>query len=250
MLTGILTTNDIVRNENILENEQFFENGNEIEDEVLLNCEINFEEVETDHNHIDLQLDKNDRLKGKFVSPNVVNLSKRDLTEGEISLLSKGLKFCPAPKDLDRGKIKTDLEEFGRRLRLKWLFREENNAFETNPFRPKSTFKPPRDDVAIEIYLSRLEEEILSISERGNNYSNLNASEQEALKTLRNDPTIIIKEADKGSAVVVWDREDYLKEADNHLLNSASYSECEGDPTNNVLETVRSCLDKSKGGEI
>ena len=35
------------------------------------------------------------RLEGKFVSKNVVNLSKRTLSSAEISLLSKGLKFIP-----------------------------------------------------------------------------------------------------------------------------------------------------------
>ena len=33
----------------------------------------------------------------------------------------------------------------------------------------------------------------------------------------KNDKTIVIKGADKGSAVVVWDREDYIKEAENQL---------------------------------
>ena len=37
------------------------------------------------------------RLKGFFVSENVVNLSNRKLSIAEVSLLSKGLKFCPAP---------------------------------------------------------------------------------------------------------------------------------------------------------
>ena len=183
-----------------------------------------------------------DRLTGKFVSQSVINLSKRELSKDEISLLSKGLKFCPTPRDLDRGKIKTDLEQFGRRLRLRWFFREEEGEFETNPFRPKSTFSPPKDDVAIEAYLSRLEEEILSISEHGKNYSNLTEEEQEALRTLKNDDTIIIKQADKGSGVVVWDREDYLREAENHLSNETAYRECKTDPTGHLLETISSCL--------
>ena len=34
-----------------------------------------------------------------------------------------------------------------------------------------------------------------------------------AVYSLKNDISVIIKEADKGSAVVVWYREDYLKEA-------------------------------------
>ena len=35
------------------------------------------------------------RCERGFVSDNVVNLSERDLTEEQINLLSRGLKFCP-----------------------------------------------------------------------------------------------------------------------------------------------------------
>ena len=35
--------------------------------------------------------------------------------------------------------------------------------------------------------------------------------------SLRNDNTIITNGADKGSGVVVWDREDYLKEVHKQL---------------------------------
>ena len=43
----------------------------------------------------------NGRLKGKFVSKNVVNLSKRKLSKSEISLLSKGFKFIPTSNTID-----------------------------------------------------------------------------------------------------------------------------------------------------
>ena len=42
-----------------------------------------------------------DEETDKFVSDNVVNISNKVLTQAEISLLSKGLKFCPTPKELD-----------------------------------------------------------------------------------------------------------------------------------------------------
>ena len=38
------------------------------------------------------------RLRGNFVSQNVVNLSKRNLNNVEIFLLSKGLNFVPTCK--------------------------------------------------------------------------------------------------------------------------------------------------------
>ena len=84
--------------------------------------------------------------------------------------------------------------------------------------------------MSIEIYLTCLEEQLLAVSEQSNNFSNLTVSEQQALHNLKNDDSIIIKEADQGSGVVVWDREDYLKEADNHLLDEKFYSECSEDP--------------------
>ena len=37
------------------------------------------------------------------------------------------------------------------------------------------------------------------------------------MRTLADDRTIVIKKADKGSCVVVWDRNDYVKEAEKQL---------------------------------
>ena len=47
---------------------------------------------------------------------------------------------------------------------------------------------------------------MLSVSPEGKNFSNLSHSELSSLDKLKCDKDIIIKEADKGSAVVVWDR--------------------------------------------
>ena len=48
----------------------------------------------------------NGRIKSKFVSENVVNLSKRKLTKAEISLLSKGLKFVPTSNHINKAKLR------------------------------------------------------------------------------------------------------------------------------------------------
>ena len=44
-------------------------------------------------------------------------------------------------------------------------------------------------------------------------FNNLTKEEREALYSLKDDPSIIVKGADRGCVVAVWDREDYLKEA-------------------------------------
>ena len=57
-------------------------------------------------------------LESKFVSKNVINLSRRNLSTAEISLLSRGLKFVPTANKIDQAKLKRELEEYGRNLRL------------------------------------------------------------------------------------------------------------------------------------
>ena len=159
--------------------------------------------------------DDNGRLIGRFVSGSVVNLSWRELSEEDVSLLSKGLKFSPTPTDIDKAQLKADIEEFKRRMRLRWYFRNnEDDSFtddnSNDHFRTKSTWQPPKDDPLLENYLSLLEKEVLSVSPEGKNFSNLSPSEQLSLKRLKCDRNIVIKEAVKGSAVVVWDRGDYI----------------------------------------
>ena len=61
------------------------------------------------------------------------------------------------------------------------------------------------------MYLSELEEEILRIDEAGQNYHNLSEAEREALQDLKYDKNIVIKPAAKGSAIVILDKQDYLK---------------------------------------
>ena len=75
------------------------------------------------------------------------------MSKSEISVLSKGLNFCATPKELDKSQLKRDIEDFGRRLRLKWAFRDSNagEGDVLNHFRPKSTYNPRNIDAAIEI---------------------------------------------------------------------------------------------------
>ena len=102
------------------------------------------------------------------------------------------------------------LENFDRKLRLKWFFRNDERQFNINPFKQKSKFNPRKNDATTEFYLNRLEEEILSLDIKIS-CSNLTRGERNALYSLRDDTSI--KEAYKGSGAVVWNRGDYLEEA-------------------------------------
>ena len=70
--------------------------------------------------------------------------------------------------------------------------------------------------------------------------------------SLKDDPSIIIKGADKGSVVLVWDREDYLDEASRQLDYKEVYEQVPDDPSVlantliKVLEKIRLQRDLSK----
>ena len=53
-------------------------------------------------------------------------------------------------------------------------------------------------------------------------YSNLR---KEAICSLKDDTSIITKDANKGSGIGVWEREDYLAEARTQLKNKDGYQE-------------------------
>ena len=165
------------------------------------------------------------RLKGYFCSKSVFNLSKKVLTETEIRVLEKGLDFAPIQKSLNEPELRKDFEEFSRRMRCKWHFRNElsENFSETPAFRPKSVWKPPKGHASLEVFLSRLEKELFSDDISESTQSNLSAEEWKALRGLAADKTIVIKGTDKGSSVAVWDRSNYLHEASRQLQDQKIY---------------------------
>ena len=56
-------------------------------------------------------------------------------------------------------------------------------------------------------------------------YSNLCQEEWRAVRSLADDRSIVIKKADQCSSVLVWDRWDYIKEAEKQLGDSTLYKE-------------------------
>ena len=73
------------------------------------------------------------------------------------------------------------------------------------------------------MYLDCIEKDIMLIDEIGSNLSILSHGERKAPFDLKNDKLIMIKEADKGSTVAVWDTGDYCMEADVQLSDPDAY---------------------------
>ena len=83
-----------------------------------------------DHQDIYILSYKGLRWESKFVSKNVINLSRRNQFLPEFSLLSTGLKFMPSANKIDQSKLKRELEEYGSKLHLMWHFRMMNKVLQ------------------------------------------------------------------------------------------------------------------------
>ena len=155
---------------------------------------------------------------------NIVNLSNYVLSSAESSLLERGLKFVPTPKDISITPLLTAASQFGRRIKLKYFFRFKPPLSDVRvPFQNKSNWEPPdfKIDNDILTSISNFTEKIGKLKPQKEKL-NLSNFEYLAIKTLKNNKEIIIKKADKGSATVIMNKMDYIQEG-NRQLNNPNY---------------------------
>ena len=113
------------------------------------------------------------RLTGYFCSETIFNLSHRVLTDAEIKVLEKGLDFAPIQRKINEPELMLDFNEFCRRMRLKWYFRDETQEFsETPAFSIKSTWNPPKGQPSLAVFLIQAENELFQITKQDLRYSN------------------------------------------------------------------------------
>ena len=133
----------------------------------------------------------------------------------EIKLLEKGSDYTPIQNKINELKLRRGFEDFARRMRLKWYFRNEPTpSFSERPFfTPKSSWKPPKCNPSLEEFVSQIEKELFEVCKSNLGYSNFSKKEWQFMRLLANDRSIVIKKTDNGSCVVVWNCEDYIAEA-------------------------------------
>ena len=80
-------------------------------------------------------------LEVYFCSDTVFKLNRKVLTDTEIRILEKGLDFALIQNKINEPELRSDFEEFCRRMRTKWHFKNEPTLefSETPVFSPKST---------------------------------------------------------------------------------------------------------------
>ena len=153
--------------------------------------------------YIYIYISEDNRISGYFCSDTVFNLSRRVLSEDEIKVLEKGLDFAPIQNKVNESELRKDFDEFYRRMRIKWYFRNEPpESFSTIPaFRSKSSWKPPTGHPNLEVFLSSVEKQLFEDIGTFLRYSNLNTEEWKATRSLADDRSIVIK---KQTKALLW----------------------------------------------
>ena len=172
-------------------------------------------------------------------------MSSRELSCSEISVLSKGLKYTPTPKG-NSSELAADVNEFCRKLRLNELFYDDEKSEEEGPLvRNKTGWQPPKSkDKQLEETISMIKNYPLETIQKP---SNLTKDETLALKTLSSDKSIVIKEADKGGAVVIMDASYYRNAVLKMLEDEEFYSETNSSMDNQTRKMINKLVEEHEG---
>lgn len=204
----------------------------------------------------------------------IKNLSKLTLTDEEILVLSKNLKFVPTPDPPTTRELIKDFDDLARRMRTKLWAYENNIVCKKDPFtnRERKRTDIPSGNISLENYLTATKIELANLhsSKRFNKQTmlknamlnihknkrfkkrvkgNFTHRLKIALKKLQNNKNIIVKKSDKGNCTVMINREQYIKEGKRQLNSGAHYTHMENEITGEISKLVHTSLTEllSKG---
>ena len=206
----------------------------------------------------------------------IVNLSTFNLNQDHISVLNRGLKFCPTPKSPNVGEMRDDMDRFHKRLRQMAFFenpedplldlstRTQNTniqldsknllsfePFKHMKFKTKSAWNPPGPH-NLEAMITCNEQQFNARRVTKLDFrDNLTKNQRKAMDELRLNDDIIIRSADKGGAICILNRLDYLKEGYRQLSDNRFYRKLDSNPTETFRKEIQNTIeDMFQNGEI
>jgi hypothetical protein len=159
------------------------------------------------------------------LSNSVINLSNRDISKF-IPILDLGLGFVPCSNKFSKQIPLNEINRIYRILKIKLFFLSKNNPPRTKlKFLPKSNWNPPGNFPRIRKTIAKLKSMIYKfkfrqVTNKFQNFSNKNIA---LVKELKDIQDIVIKKADKGSNIVVMDKEAYINEGLRQLNDTKFY---------------------------
>ncbi len=211
----------------------------------------------------------------------VVNRSHATLSHTELTLLDKGLTYVPTETRLNRSRHIREFDNFARKLRIRLrasrrpatkddtprddrdtddypgitdhtTARRIAHAYGTTPFKRPSKWDPPKTkNAALEEYITRTRLALEETKPKRKIFQNLTREERIALERLGKRDDIDIKKADKGSMIVVEDRQTYARKGFEHVNDIATYQHLDTDTTPGITQQInRSIENISRRGLI
>ena len=114
------------------------------------------------------------------------------------------------------------------------------------PFKNKSSWKPNPPNRTLDTYKRAFKMNLLNSKVKQCHQHNLTKEQWKGLMELRKNPEIVIKKADKGSAVVIMNTTDYLREGYRQLSDCNFYVKIREDPTEQISEKICKVLTEMK----
>ena len=120
-------------------------------------------------------------------------------------------------------------------MKLKAHFKNKEQGIENEEFRisRNKTWTPKENHHTVETFAQAFQNDLLKEEENIKQipHKNLSKKEEDALQNLSKRDDIIITKADKGGAVVIFDVDDYIQEANRQLDNKEFYKKLTIDTT-------------------
>ena len=157
----------------------------------------------------------------------VLNLSNHILTYDQLKALELGLKFAPTPQNIpDPTEFFEDFEQ-----RCSWTYRKVSGSL-TLP-------------AVVKDRLTTMREKIKTTTQDTLDFStNISEELRRAIHQLRTNKNIIIREADKGSCIVLLNTKDYIEEGYQHLQDTTTYKPLPQDRTPQLCALANEALER------
>ena len=159
----------------------------------------------------------------------------------QFTLTTRGLiwgRFTPTPKHSNTQELNKDILEFTRKVRLVEYFdgvEEEDKSLVRN----KSDFVPPHGrEELLDAFVKHTNSVPLVPTEKSKIRRNVTWQEQTSISELASDESIIIKQADKGGATVIMDKQFYQEHIDKMLQNNEYYKQLEENPHKEIMKKI------------
>ena len=142
-------------------------------------------------------------------------------------MLKNGLKFVPDPRKFDKDQFITDTENFAKKLKTYFYLGEtklQDKNFRDNMFSNPSRWVPPEpEDPVIQSVVKGIKLNGENPSFNKNFRPNMCPEMYESLDNLKNNPQIVIKDADKGGATIIMAKDEYHLKMEEILSDEGTY---------------------------